>query len=115
MRAFPLLAESVSLCWPCDFVFLSSVLGLLQLLLLQALLDLPVGSLLFEHAPLLLQLLVLSLQVLLHLLVTPLKLQGVMGGGRQDGVSNRSSTWSNSTPAANGSTFSKNQKKQLQQ
>lgn len=49
--------------------------GGLQFLLLQALLGLPVCSLLLKHASLLLQLLVLSLQVLLHLLMTPLKLQ----------------------------------------
>lgn len=69
-------------------MFFSGVPGRLQLLLLKALLGLPVGSLLLEHAPLLLQLLVLSLQVLLHLLVTPLKLQGDMAGGRtDDGIS----------------------------
>lgn len=50
--------------------------GRLLFLLLQALLGLPVASLLLEHTPLLLELLVLSLQVLLHLFVTPLKLQG---------------------------------------
>lgn len=57
------------------FVKTEVVPGSLQFLLLQALLGLPVRSLLLKHAPLLLQLLVLSLQVLLHLLVTPLKLQ----------------------------------------
>ena len=56
-------------------VCVSVVPGSLQFLLLQALLGLPVGSLLLKHASLLLQLLVLSLQVLLHLLMTPLKLQ----------------------------------------
>lgn len=70
-------------------MFFSGVPGRLQLLLLNALLGLPVGSLLLEHAPLLLQLLVLSLQVLLHLLVTPLKLRGDTADGTDDGISTR--------------------------
>lgn len=49
--------------------------GGLEFLLFQALLCFPVCPLLLKHTSLLLQLLVLSLQVLLHLLMTPLKLQ----------------------------------------
>ncbi len=53
----------------------SVVPGGLEFLLLQALLGLPVCSLLLKHASFFFELLVLSLQILFHLLMSTLKLQ----------------------------------------
>lgn len=57
--------------------------GGFKFLLFNALLGFPVCPLLFKYAPLFLQLFVLGFQVLLHLLMTSLKLQGDTEDGGQ--------------------------------